>query len=86
MSLRRFIREANGEVIEPLPVVEVTPLDTKLGDIEEHFENYTGAIADFIMSLKESGLKSDEEFKDSIDQLMEVHEELKNNLWKHNKE
>ena len=84
MSLTRFIKEANGEFIPRNPdVVEVKlekPLEDKLGDIQEHFENYTGAIADLIMTLKEDGL-NDEPFKDGIDQLVELHETLKNDLW-----
>lgn len=76
MKLGQWIKEQDGELnIQEPEVVEKT-LEDKLGDLQEYFENYSGAIAEVIIELGD-----DEPFKDMIDEIVELHEKIKNDLW-----
>ena len=62
-------------------LLESERLELLLGNVEGSYEKYTESIASFTMALVEEGLEDDDPIKEQMEQLVELHEELKTILW-----
>jgi hypothetical protein len=82
MSLSQWLKEQEeGETSLDAVVSEDKSLEDYLGDIQERFENYSGEVGEFIIRIKEKGYDNEDPVKDQMENIINIHEDLKNQLW-----